>query len=341
MASLLDLTLLSIFTYALHFEDHLLPFLLLGIAAFLALKLLKPPYRYLIYAFYLLCFFALPESRLMSIYILPFLAMEFTYPLPLLLLILMPLPSALLCCTSYLLLHLRGKLSKETFSRRLLRDEIVEDTLRLQEQLLRQENTVKQETHLAILGERERISRDLHNSLGHTLTSGVLQTQAMLLISKDDELKGLLLQLQHSLKQGLEETRNTLHALQASSFSLQEKLEELQATTPLFLDVQLPRKEQLSLKQKLDLLSLIKESTTNSLRHAGATHWYLRLLDEPHWLSIDIWDNGKGGTAKKRGMGLLTFEELTKSYQGEFYVKEEGFHLHMTWRKDSDEHSPH
>lgn len=340
MGHLLDLLLLSVFTYLLFLGESLIHYLLLGVAAFLALNMLRPTYRYLIYALYVVLFVVQPESRVMSIFILPFLAMEFPYPLPLVLLFLTSKEIALLTSFSYLLLFLRRKLVEARLLSMSLRDEKVEDTMRLEEKLHREEALREQEMHLAVLGERERISRDLHNSLGHTLTSGVLQTQAMLLMSQDEGIKELLLQLQHSLKQGMEDTRTTLHALQASSFSLSNKIEEIQKTTPLELHVQLPREDRLSLKQKLDLLSIIKESTTNSLRHGGATQWNLVLQDEPHWISIDIWDNGKGGELKRKGMGLLTFEELTKAYQGEFYFKEEGFHLHMTWRKESNEDTP-
>ena len=192
MGHLVDLTLLSAFTYLLYLQENRVHYLLLGVAAFLALNLLKRPYRYGIYGLYLLSLIALPESRLISIFVLPFIALEFPYPFPLLLLFFTTKEIILLTSFSYLLLFLRRRLDEARLVSMSLRDEKVEDTMRLEEKLHREEALREQETHLAILGERERISRDLHNSLGHTLTSGVLQTQAMLLMNKNEELKELL-----------------------------------------------------------------------------------------------------------------------------------------------------
>ena len=69
--------------------------------------------------------------------------------------------------------------------------------------------------------ERNRISGELHNSIGHTISAAIVQVNALQYITVQDEVKTNLNMLQRSLETGLTEIRNCLHYLHNDSFDFQ------------------------------------------------------------------------------------------------------------------------
>lgn len=153
--------------------------------------------------------------------------------------------------------------------------------------------------------ERERISRDVHDLLGHSLTVLTLKAEvAQRLVRADPErAEAELAEIVDLARQALADVRATVTLLQAPDLAGQVAasrsafaaagvgvtIEESVASVPL--------------SQRELLAWALREGTTNVLRHAGATHVEIRLLPGLVWIADD--GAGLGGRAPGNGLAGL------------------------------------
>ena len=108
-----------------------------------------------------------------------------------------------------------------------LSDEAREMSLQLQQQnrdlIEKQDN----ELNLAMLNERSRIAREIHDNVGHLLSSAILQVGALLTINCDEKNKQHLEALHTTLSEAMDSTRKSVHALYAESIDLNLQIENL------------------------------------------------------------------------------------------------------------------
>ncbi|UKS30396.1 sensor histidine kinase [Paenibacillus sp. HWE-109] len=180
-------------------------------------------------------------------------------------------------------------------------------------------------TRLAMLDERQRISRDLHDTLGHTLSLITLKSElAEKLIFKNPE-KALLevKDIQATSRAALRQVRELISGMNTASV-LEElkKSEEILQTAGIVLV--LDNTMDLSVVPPIvqNILGMIlREAITNVIKHTGATKCTLRL-----WEAADIWgmslsDNGPAcGQSKPEqpssGRGLLGMKERLAFIEG-------------------------
>ncbi|MGI5088571.1 histidine kinase, partial [Treponema denticola] len=92
-----------------------------------------------------------------------------------------------------------------------LKDKLAESKINSEKRERILENEVLKNAEVLILAERNRISGSLHNSIGHTLSAGILQVNALKYISNQEDVKESLNILQNSLENGMTEIRECLH----------------------------------------------------------------------------------------------------------------------------------
>ncbi len=80
---------------------------------------------------------------------------------------------------------------------------------------------------LTLQDERNRISREIHDSAGHTFSAAILNLKALAMTSKDPEIKEDLIVLKDTLEKGLQDIRRVMYNLRESSFDLENKIMEL------------------------------------------------------------------------------------------------------------------
>ena len=83
------------------------------------------------------------------------------------------------------------------------------------------------ELNLAMLNERSRIAREIHDNVGHLLSSAILQVGALLTINRDEKIKQHLEVLQTTLSEAMDSTRKSVHALYEESLDLKLQIEKL------------------------------------------------------------------------------------------------------------------
>lgn len=220
----------------------------------------------------------------------------------------------------------------------IVRDELKEDTIYLKKYNKQLKIDREKNIHIAILTERNRIARELHDSIGHAISSSILQVEALKVISNENVLDSLNL-LQSTLDNGMDDIRKSIHNLYNESLDLESRIQALFSEIPTIDSTLIyTLGKGLPYDLKFDILSIIKEAITNCVKHSNATELKIHLLNQPKFYSIIIKDNGskfnKNNTLSNKGIGLLSMEEIASKYKGILnYSFNNGFKIHITLMK--------
>jgi signal transduction histidine kinase len=193
-------------------------------------------------------------------------------------------------------------------------------------QLLQYSHTLEQ---LAESRERNRLARELHDTLAHYMSGTILQLNgARTLLEKDDaKAKAMLGEAVETLSQGLDETRKAIQTLRSSpveNLGLSESLRELatQYAEKLGLELKLELENFRYLKDEVGqtLYPIAQEILRNLERHAQAKQLIIHLKRQGPKLLLVIQDDGRGFDIetidKTKHFGLLGLEERTKLLHG-------------------------
>ena len=195
-------------------------------------------------------------------------------------------------------------------------------TLRLQERLRR----------AALLEERERIARDLHDSIIQDLFAVGLSIQA-----QANQIDPVHDEVRRRLDDAVEKLDDTITSLRRFIFdlrppvwarpSLRQQLADLvgrlsgpyqaQVTVDVSCPPDLPAPEVAD-----ELLALVKEALSNALRHSGAATIDVRVDGSPERLVVTVTDDGKGfdPAHARRGMGLANMAGRVEAAGGSFHL---------------------
>ena len=160
--------------------------------------------------------------------------------------------------------------------------------------------------HLATIAERERIARDLHDLLGHTLSIITLKSElAGKLIDKDvTRAKQEMQEVERISRQSLSEVRAAVSGYRATGFTAELANAKL-ALEPAGVSFAFRGDPSvLTPLQESTLCLVLREAVTNIVRHAAATRCFVELVQENGDLRLEIADNGRGMSAAKMGNGL-------------------------------------
>ena len=180
---------------------------------------------------------------------------------------------------------------------------------------------------LATQLERTRIARDMHDSLGHSLTTLDVK---LALAQRYSQTSGNSIKLQQTLEAAqlltiecLTEVRQTIQTMRESDFELDKSLyllaDQLRSSFLINLNLKLPL---LSSQLSYQIYLIVKEGLVNVKKHAQATQVDLSLVKTNHQLVLVIHDNGCGfdPEAPKSGYGLQGIKERSQLLGGQFVM---------------------
>jgi two-component system sensor histidine kinase DesK len=175
----------------------------------------------------------------------------------------------------------------------------------------------EQAEHLAKLAERERIARDLHDLLGHTLSLIVLKSElaSRLSASQPERAAEEIRDVERISREALAQVRTAVRGYR--SMGLESELKQARATLEtagiaVEASVEAPR---LSAMQESVVALALREAVTNVVRHAQATFCRLTLRQAGGFCELEIADNGRGGAAQD-GSGLTGMRERVEALGG-------------------------
>lgn len=180
--------------------------------------------------------------------------------------------------------------------------------------------------------ERNRLAREIHDTLGHTLTGlsvGIDAARVMMDFDQESTKKQLSL-LSDAARQGLKDVRRSVEKLRPDAlerYSLKEAIDRL------ILDFEKVSKVnikfiyhigQVSFQKDLDevIYRIVQESLTNSIRHGKANNIYVSFAYEDNQtkLVIIIEDDGIGCQNIKEGFGLHHMKERISTVNGRLRI---------------------
>ncbi|NET38501.1 MAG: sensor histidine kinase [Cyanothece sp. SIO1E1] len=205
------------------------------------------------------------------------------------------------------------------------RDRLTLANEKLRQYALRVEN-------LATFQERNRIARDIHDSLGHSLTALNIQLESALKLSQTEPTKAqtFLQAAKQSGSQALKDVRQSVAALRADPLAGQSLpraiatlAQDFHRTTGVMpdCDIQLPSTMPTDISTAA--YRIIQEALTNSCRYATATRIQINLQATSMALTIMVQDNGVGFRPDQNttGFGLQGMRERTLALGGRFTLE--------------------
>ncbi|MFC3700541.1 sensor histidine kinase [Reinekea marina] len=167
--------------------------------------------------------------------------------------------------------------------------------------------------------ERMRISRDLHDGLGHHLTALILKLQYLTYTTEGDT-KNDITEAYDLARELLQDVRSTVHQMrEQSTVSFNDALDALIAQVP-DIDIKLNLDEDIKITDVAvteALFRSIQEAITNTLKHSKATEISISLSKVDQNLRLIIKDNGKAKHTIIEGNGLLGMQERVQNVQGQ------------------------
>ncbi len=191
----------------------------------------------------------------------------------------------------------------------------------------------KRSKDAAVMEERQRLARALHDSVTQSLYSLTLFTEAGREHSAAGNQERALHYLERSAEtaQGaLREMRMLLYELRPPELArlglieaLRYRLEAVERR--IGMEVNLSVKHSIPIAPELEeaLFWIAQEALNNVLRHADATKVSVNLDIEPRWISLEIVDNGCGfeaGMQPPGGMGLVGMHERARKIGAQLEV---------------------
>ncbi len=181
----------------------------------------------------------------------------------------------------------------------------------------------------SVLEERNRIAREIHDVIGHTLTTTIVQIEAskrLFLKDKEHALEKLDVS-QQLIRKGLDDIRYSVKLLNedTASFDLIHEMNELidqtVDNTSIKIDRMFPTQlPKLSLSVKKMFYHALQEGLTNGIRHGNSTYFHATLIVKGDRLLFTLEDHGTGTNDLKFGFGLHSMKERVEELNGEIIV---------------------
>jgi len=228
------------------------------------------------------------------------------------------------------LLVLSNYIKEETEGKRKAQD--LYDKLRLSENQLKKAkedlevyaNSIEE---LTLLRERNRISREIHDSVGHSLSTAIIQLGAIEKMAKQngEVASSLAKNLGEFMKNSLQEVREAVRALKPREFekyegilAIEELAKNFQKLTGVVVKLRYSKENgSLNSDNSFVIYRVTQEFMSNSLRHGKATEINIFMSFNEDNLIITLRDNGVGAEKIERGIGLQSIWERVSELGGQ------------------------
>lgn len=198
------------------------------------------------------------------------------------------------------------------------------------------EEYAQEQVRMTETRERNRLAREIHDTLGHSLTGIITGIEAciMLMDIAPEATKEQLRAIAEVARNGITDVRHSVNALRPDALetlslesAIRKLVEESEKSTGVKIDLVFPENLQNLDQDEEDVLyRIVQESITNAIRHGKATHIDVRMEHVDNDLRIRIADNGKGCDNIQSGFGLHHMQERIEMLKGTLsYSGKDGF----------------
>ena len=192
----------------------------------------------------------------------------------------------------------------------------------------------------SMMEERRRITREIHDVIGYTMTNVVMMMEAVIDMMRRDpgKVEEMVNLARRNAEEGLDEIRDALHLLRAQEQPPTTSLEAIvrlarvfQIATGVQVVLELgnvPSTMERTIEEAL--YHLVQEALTNSFRHGKATLVKILLWMTERQLIVNIRDNGAGAGTFSEGIGLAGMRERLERLHGSLVIRDAADGFQMT-----------
>jgi signal transduction histidine kinase len=188
---------------------------------------------------------------------------------------------------------------------------------------------------MTTLRERNRIAMEIHNTVGHQLTTALVQIEAAQMIFDQDpqESQRRMGISKEQVQMGLQQLRKTVSSINADqdyddfAGAVASLLEQVHSHTPVTIDASLDDIQNARLQIKKTLYHMILETITNAIRHGKGRRIKIRLERAEDRILLSCHNDGALPKRIQFGFGLNKIEEQLKELGGtlSIQINEEGW----------------
>ena len=206
----------------------------------------------------------------------------------------------------------------------------------LQKANIQLEEYAREEEQMVATRERNRLAREIHDTLGHALTGIITGAEACaaLMDVAPEAAKQQMQAITEVARQGITDVRRSVKALRPDALekydledAIKQTIDEMQRVSNV--EIEYYCNTQLNCfngDEEEVIYRIVQESITNSIRHGEASRILVDIERKYGTLIVKIKDNGKGCKNIQKGFGLHHMEERLQLLQGQLtYNGDDGF----------------
>ena len=222
----------------------------------------------------------------------------------------------------FLIVTLRYQMD-ETARIMRLNEELTEANIQLEEYS-------RKSAEMAQTQERNRLAREIHDTIGHVLTGIVTGLEACLLLldTRPDLARTQIEVIQETARQGMKDVRSSVRALRPDALlrlafneAIEQMIDDMCRSTGIHFEyICEDSLSNLAVDEEDVIYRILQESITNSVRHGHPTRINIRIERHDNRISIRIKDNGVGCEELHRGFGLTHMQERLDMLGGSMTV---------------------
>ncbi len=192
----------------------------------------------------------------------------------------------------------------------------------------------EQAAQLATIEERNRLARELHDSVSQDLFSLTMLSAAArrLIDSKPAVVANQLTEIQETSQRALQETRGLIFALRPALLdgrglgpALHDLVSAVRERQGIDVTIQISAERHLPLEHEQALFRIVQEALANVVRHSGVRTAFVTLCYEDTQVTLTVRDQGHGfdtsAPRSARSIGLTTMAERTAALGGTFAIE--------------------
>jgi signal transduction histidine kinase len=215
-----------------------------------------------------------------------------------------------------------------------------------------QQELVQQAQQTATADERNRIARDLHDSVTQTIYSATLITEVLpkVWVRNPEEGERNLFKLRQLVRGALAEMRTLLFELRPSALAkadlrtlLPQLSDAFTGRTHIPVDATVNLRNQPPVEVKTAIYRITQEALNNISKHAHATEASITLRQDSNTVQLTISDNGHGfnpANIASENMGIAIMQERAAAIQAQLTIESEteaGTQLHLIWHGQAEQ----
>ncbi len=182
---------------------------------------------------------------------------------------------------------------------------------------------------LAVVEERNRLAREIHDGLGASLSSLIIQAEYVAQLAKDDATKKEVAELKQTAEEAIEELRRSLQMMR-EDFDLAHGFEDYVRTfaertqLPVRFEKSGTLLGRLPPETSLALFRVLQELLSNAAKHAQPTAVQVKLHFSPEAVHLGVKDDGRGfdpASPKPGHYGLINLRERALKVGGDVSIE--------------------